>query len=194
MASIIYEILDTYLQKMVDSGVNTASEVAPEMISPEPNDPNELKTWIPVTSEITDEEITAFEEKIGVKLPKEYINFLKYKHFYELHIGEASFCTHPINRWQEALENMIFNSYPKEYLYENGLIHFADWSDWGALCFDIRRNYFTADYPVVLWDHEVPDFYTDYAMNFKVALKKLDKEDKVSWGGSANEKQEKLDS
>lgn len=184
----VEEIIEKYLQREVERGLNQLpGSIEPEMLAPGQETNQEWKTWLPIASTVTDKEVAALEEKIGCKLPAAYVRFLKYKHFYELHIGEAAFCRHPIQTWQNSLEKMIFDGYPQEYLYDMGLIPFADWSDWGLLCFDTRRNYFTADYPVVLWDHDVADYYTDYSMNFNMAIKKLDKEDEKSWAQQADE-------
>lgn len=35
---------------------------------------------------------------------------------------------------------MIFDVYPTEFLIEKGYVSFAEWSDWGLLCFDTNRN------------------------------------------------------
>lgn len=40
--------------------------------------------WHPVESTVTLTDIEDLEKEIGFKLPKSYVDFLKYKHFYEL--------------------------------------------------------------------------------------------------------------
>jgi len=99
---------------------------------------------------------------------------LKHKHFYELHIYEASFCRHPINTWKSKIIDMVFDGYPTEDLIEKGYIPFADWSDWGVLCFDTNRNQNDKNYPVVLWDHERADEYNDEYQDFYNLIKSLD--------------------
>lgn len=175
---VIENIIDTYLQRSIDTGLNSLSgNVEPEMRMPDSSNEDGQRGWLPVTSKVTDEEINEFEGRLGHKLPADYILFLKYKHFYELNISEASFCSHPVNTWRASLTEMIFNGYNKKYLIERGLIPFAHWSDWGLLCFDVNRNFLTAHYPIVLWDHETVDWHEDFCISFRSLLKKLDKDD-----------------
>ncbi|HEV8512419.1 MAG TPA: SMI1/KNR4 family protein, partial [Cyclobacteriaceae bacterium] len=133
----IRSIIDTYLKKRVDIELNKL----PIQIEIEMSDPNQDKTeewriWHPIDSKVTDSEIEEIQDRIGHKLPDDYKTFLKHKHFYELHISQVSFCRHPVNTWRAQLTKMIFEGYPTEYLIEKGYIPFADWSDWGLLCFD----------------------------------------------------------
>ena len=73
---------------------------------------------------------------------------------------------------------MIFDGYPREYLIDKGYVPFADWSDWGLLCFDTNRNTNDHNYPIVLWDHEIADEVQDLYKNFYDLLVKLDEEEK----------------
>lgn len=180
--NIITDIIDTYLQKLVDSDINSLpGKIEPEMRPSGHDDQKEWQKWIPIPSRVIDEEITEFEGRIGHKLPSDYIRFLKHKHFYELAIAEATFCSHPVNTWRASLTEMVYNGYPREFLIDKGYIPFANWSDWGYLCFDTNRNFLSADYPIVLWDHETADQVDDFSSDFKTLLKKLDKADKESW-------------
>ncbi|MGN6178553.1 MAG: SMI1/KNR4 family protein [Mucilaginibacter sp.] len=183
MADVLIEnIIDTYLQKLIDAGINaTPDKVESKMSAPGDEGEDGWYKWMPIASTVTDEEIAAFEIRLGHKLPADYIAFLKYKHFHELMIAEASFCQHPVNTWMASLSDMIFNGYPREYLLDRGLIPFANWSDWGLLCFDVNRNFFTANYPIVLWDHETADWHDDFCISFRSLIKKLDSDDKKSW-------------
>jgi len=157
------------------------AKIDPLMADPNQDPTEEWRIWFPIDSKVSDNEIAEFEMQIGHKLPSDYIIFLKYKHFYELNISEASFCKHPVNTWRRELVKMIYEGYPKEYLIDKGLIPFADWSDWGLLCFDTNRNFLSANYPIVLWDHEIADWNKDFCISFKSLIKKLDKDDKESW-------------
>ncbi len=179
MADLLLEnIIDTYLKKGMNS---RPGEVDPAMQVPGDHKEEGWSKWLPILSEVTDEEVLEFESRLGHKLPDDYVAFLKYRHFYELNISEASFCSHPVNTWQSSLSEMIFYGYPQEYLLDRGLIPFANWSDWGLLCFDVNRNFFTANYPIVLWDHETADWHTDFCISFRSLIKKLDSDDKKSW-------------
>jgi hypothetical protein len=179
--TLIENIIDNYLQRQIDWGINALpAAIEPEMLLHDSDKETEWKKWVPIASKVTDEEIAEFESRLGHKLPPDYVAFLKYKHFYELNISEASFCRHPANTWRASLSEMIFNGYPKEYLLHRGLIPFANWSDWGLLCFDVNRNFFTANYPIVLWDHERADWNEDFCISFRSLIKKLDNDDKKS--------------
>ncbi|MEZ2443353.1 SMI1/KNR4 family protein [Chitinophaga sp. RCC_12] len=174
----IKEIVDTYLQECIDAGINSISGVEIEMIAPNQDSKEKSLLWLPIDSKVTDAEIESFETQLGHRLPTDYKVFLKYKHFYDLYISEASFCRHPVNKWRDHLKKMIFNGWPLEYMLNKGYIHFADWSDWGALCFDTSRNSANNDYPIVLWDHDRPLEIQEIAPNFFSLIIKLDKEHK----------------
>jgi hypothetical protein len=46
----------------------------------------------------------------------------------------------------------------------------------GGRCFDTNRNDGAANYPIVLWDHEQPHKYVDFAPDFYQLLIRLDEE------------------
>ncbi|MFN3138990.1 MAG: SMI1/KNR4 family protein [Allomuricauda sp.] len=170
------EIIAKYLNYWVDKGLNyLPTEIEKEMLGPSNSSQDDWKMWMPIPSIVTDSDIYSFEESIGFKYPREYKKFLKFKHFYDLIIGECSFCAHPINSWRKELSDFIYNGYPKECIIEKGKIPFANWSDWGLLCFDttlVDEN----DYPIVLWDHEYQDEFEFKYSNFETMLFELDKE------------------
>ena len=107
----IEAIIDLYLQKWAGLGIN----MLPQNIDPAmagPTNADGWTAWYPIPSRVTDDEIRDFEEQIGHRFPVDYKRYLKYKHFYELHVGEASF-THPVNTWRRAHVNMIDSGYPE---------------------------------------------------------------------------------
>lgn len=174
---LITDLVDLYLQRIIDFDINKLPRsIEQDMLDPMQETGEEWKKWLPLESRVTDLEIEEFEGRIGHKLPSDYVFFLKYKHFYELNIGEGVMCEHPVNTWRASLSAMIYNGYPRKFLIDKGLIPFAGMSDWGLLCFDTNRGYLNANYPVVLWDHEVVDWHTDYAPSFRMALRRLDKD------------------
>jgi hypothetical protein len=176
----IKEIVDRYLEKWASLGINQLpGEIEAEMLAPGQDPTKEWKKWVAIPSRVTDEELADFEVQIGHPLPADHKIFLRYKHFYDLQISEATFAAHPVNRWRYFLSEMIFDGYPREYLIDKGLLPFAGWSDWGLLCFDTNRNDGHANYPVVLWDHEQPYKYADFAPDFCQLLIQLDEEDKA---------------
>ncbi|NLU96022.1 SMI1/KNR4 family protein [Chitinophaga sp. Ak27] len=180
--TIIKEIIDFYLKTSTDEGANKfPSEIEPEMADHNQDPSEEWRNWFPIDSTVTDSDIKSLENQIGYHLPEDYKTFLKHKHYYELYISEASFCRHPINKWAKHLHEMIFEGWPTEEIIDRGFIPFADWSDWGLLCFDANRNLGNNDYPIVLWDHDRSDEIKDVADNFMELLIKLDKENKQMW-------------
>lgn len=175
----IKNIIDTYLTKLVDFELNNLpGQIETEMSEPNQDKTEECRIWYPIDSKVTDGEIEEIEERIGYSLPDDYKTFLKHKHFYELHISEVSFCRHPVNTWISGLSEMIFGGYPTEYLIEKGYIPFADWSDWGLLCFDTNRNQSDNNYPIVLWNHEMVDEVQDQSKDFYELIRELDVEDR----------------
>ena len=175
----IKDIIDTYLKKWVDLELNKLpGQIETEMSDPSQDKKEEWRIWFPIDSKVTDDEIEEIEGRISYKLPDDYKIFLKHKHFNELHISEVSFCRHPVNTWIAKLTEMIFDGYSTEYLIEKGYIPFADWSDWGLLCFDTNRNKENNNYPIVLWDHETADQVQDEYKDFYDLITNLDLEEK----------------
>lgn len=175
----IKDIIDTYLKKWVDIELNKLpGQIETEMSDPSQDKKEEWRIWFPIDSKVTGDEIDEIEGRIGYKLPDDYKTFLKHKHFYELHISEVSFCRHPVNTWRAKLTEMIFDGYPTEYLIEKGYIPFADWSDWGLLCFDTNRCKENNNYPIVLWDHETADEVQEEYKDFYDLITNLDLEEK----------------
>ena len=174
----IKEIIDKYLDKSLSKGSNQLpGKIEKEMTDINQDLSKEWKIWLPINSTVSDEDIREIEGKIKHKLPKDYKIFLKHKHFYNLQISEVSFCSHPINIWKNKLLENIFNGYPNEYLIDKGYIPFADWSDWGLLCFNTNLNKNDNNYPIVLWDHEIPDEAWKHYNDFFDLIIKIDIEE-----------------
>ncbi|KAF2081961.1 SMI1/KNR4 family protein [Flavobacterium sharifuzzamanii] len=170
---IIKKIIDLNLNNLIEFNGNILPQkIELEMADPNQDNSEEWKTWFPVASTVTDDEIEELQNQIGCEFPEDYKMFLKYKHFYELHISEASFFEHPINSWKMSLVEKIFHEHLKDDLIDNGLIPFAMWEDWGYLCFDTNRNNGDNNYPVVLWDHEFPDQVNDKYEDFYDFIKR----------------------
>ena len=171
----IEEIVNRHLQKWADLQLNKLpTHIEPEMADPTQEQSEEWRTWIPIKSKVTDEEIRDFEEQLGHRLPDSYKTFLKHKHFYDLQISEVSFCSHPVNIWRRKQVDKIFDGYPREFLIDKGYIPFADWSDWGLLCFDTTRHNGDFNFPIVLWDHEIADEVKDEYNDFLSMLTTID--------------------
>jgi hypothetical protein len=178
MKTQIQSIIDKYLQKWITLGLNyLPSKIDIEMTDINIEQKEDWTIWFPIESKISDNDVIEFANIIGHKLPKDYITLLQHKHFYELHISEASFFKLPINSWEKELSYMILKAYPPEFLIGKGLIPFADWSDWGLLCFDTAQECIDNNYAIVLWDHESPFETEPFANNFYELIVKLNEEE-----------------
>ena len=173
----ISNIIDKHLQLWIDKGLNTLpGKIEPEMANEnEPMNNEGWQKWYPIKSTVTNLELEELEMQLHFKLPTSYKSFLKYKHFYELYIFEARFSGQEIRNWRRHLIDMAFDGYPQEFLIDKGYIPFADWSDWGLLCFDANKPAKDNEFPIVLWDHERWDEFEDYSENFENLISKLDK-------------------
>lgn len=79
-ASIITRIVDKYLQRWIDIGLNRSpQDIEPEMADPAGPDDEGWTTWYPIDSTVTDEEIAQIEATIGYSLPPSYHVFLKHR-------------------------------------------------------------------------------------------------------------------
>ncbi|MBO6516754.1 MAG: SMI1/KNR4 family protein [Bacteroidia bacterium] len=166
--------MDQHLQSLIHLELNKLPyPIVDEMADANQEKDEEWRTWTPVNSLVTDEEIQEMESRIGHPLPQSYHRFLKHKHFYDLQIDECSFCAHPAGIWRASLSEMIFNGYPREFLLDTGRIPFANWSDWGLLCFDTTIKCKNHDYPIVRWDHEVFDHFEAAYPNFEHMIQTL---------------------
>lgn len=131
--------------------------------------------WRPIDSIIEDKDLNQLELKIGYKLPEAYRTFLKYKHFYSLYIpdGSIGFPPHLPDKNCSALLELIFEYHVPELVIGQGYIYFADFYDYGLLCFDTNANVENADYPVVYICHDELDDEHNvhlYANNFMALL------------------------
>lgn len=178
----IQKIIDIHLSYWVDNGLNSLPQkIELKMTNPD-EEPNEegWQKWYPIDSTITDTEIEELETQLNFQLPSSYKTYLKYKHFYELYISEARFSGQEIKGWRRYLVDMAFDGYPRELLIDKGYIPFADWSDWGVLCFDTNQPNSDFEYPVVLWDHERCDTFESYSENFTKLLLTLDTKSRIN--------------
>lgn len=170
------ELIDKHLDRLVSIELNKLHiPIQKEMEDPNQKKDDEWKTWLPIKSTVSNLDIADFESTIGFKLPESFKTFLKHKHFYELQIGECTFCEHPVNTWRASLSQMIFDGYPRDFLIDKGRIPFANWSDWGLLCFDTTLKSVDNNYPIVLWDHERSDDFEIVYKDFQSMLIELEK-------------------
>ena len=169
----ITEIIDKHLNHWKKKGGNFTLDPLPkEMFTGEFFDEeDEVKYWKPIESSVTQEQIKELEKEFNTKFPSLYKQLLLHKHFIELHIGQVSIFSHPSEGWQNRLRKRVLDGWPKEDLIEKGLLPFADYNDWGLLCFDTNEE----STPIILWDHEVADQKKLFAEDLVEALKKEEK-------------------
>lgn len=130
------------------------ANMPPEMIDRNVIKKSDRISWKPLPSKVTDQDIFELESLINLKYPKLYVDFLKYKHFYELeNVAEITFFRHCIRDWKSNLQEYYFEYWEPQEIIEKGFIPFADYSDWGVVCFDTNRMK-DNDCPIVMFDHE----------------------------------------
>jgi SMI1 / KNR4 family (SUKH-1) len=179
-SNAIKTIVDLHLKKLGDVGLHVVPiDVAPEMRAPDLDQEEEYQGWKPIESKVSDEDIVAFEALIGYPLPEDYKTFLQHKHFYELHIHEISFCSHPIHSWKSCFEDLLFNGWPREFHLDRGYIPFADWSDYASLCFDTNRGKIDHNYPIISIWFENPEQVNDEFEDFYTLLVRADAADRL---------------
>lgn len=117
--------------------------------------------WVPIKANITPEEFSEYESLVGFELPESYVMFLGYKHFIDLNFGhDIIFFKHTKNWIRDNLEAAKWYGY--EYTLERGLIPFANYSDWGIVCFDKNVRYDDGEYKIVYLDHEDPASVSEF--------------------------------
>jgi hypothetical protein len=133
---------------------------------------DDWKGWKPMDSTITDRDIDTLETEIGVKFPPSYRVYLKYKHFFEIRLPDPAVILfrHLPNKALPALRDFILNYHEPDLVIGRGYIHFADYYDYGLLCFDTNMPAENGEYPVVYIDHEELDYTQSYADNFQDLL------------------------
>ncbi|GAB3827814.1 SMI1/KNR4 family protein [Hymenobacter jeollabukensis] len=158
--SIVHQFVDDALDSWHGAGV---------MNVPYPDMPTEMRdeagvvhdsdavSWKPIPSTAADSDIKELEDRINLRYPDLYKEFLQYKHFYDLWSQkEINFFSHGIYDWKEELFDRYFNSWDPAKLIGQGYIYFADYSDWGMVCFDTNnQNQEDGDCPIIMIDHDL---------------------------------------
>lgn len=164
-------VIDACLARMAQTTFPTMmfpGDIPAAMLDPSIPVRSGCQGWKPIVSTITDDDINQFENKIGHPLPLSYRAYLKYKHFYSLRLPD-----HAVNLPDhlpdnfEKLDDLIFHCYEPELLIGRNYIYFADFNDYGLLCFDADKPMPENEYPVVYIDHEDLEFMLPYAINFR---------------------------
>lgn len=128
--------------------------------------------WRALASTVSEDDINDMERVLHVRLSPQYKELLQHKHFMEVQIGEVSIFAHPIETWKTSITDAVFGGYPKELLIEKGYLPFANYSDWGLLCFHIIEHNADGEYPVYRWDHERSEVFEYFAPDLRSALER----------------------
>jgi len=167
----ITDLVDYYLDQMKNK--------AHLFLSPDPKMPKEMIDatiqtsddwigWKPVASTVSDSELDEFEKEIKYPLPHSFRSYLKHKHFYELSLPDfaVNLRGNVSGRTISGMRNLVFNSFVPELLIGKGYIYFADFHDYGLLCFDANEVRNENEYAIVYIDHENLEDVHTYASNF----------------------------
>lgn len=172
-----------WLEVLVDASLERMIKGKILMRHPDPNMPQEMIDpnipkqddwigWRPISSNITDLELDDLELKIGKQLPQSFRHLLKYKCYYELKMEDRSFSllNNLPGRTIIELEKGILKNFYPSCLIQLGYIYFADFHDFGLLCFDANSIEENHEYPVVYFDHEDLTTVHYYAKNLRDLL------------------------
>ena len=166
----IHEIVEQCLIKMSQAKIlmKFPGNIPEEMLDTSIETSNDWKGWKPIKSIINDNDLNALENRIRYQLPPSYRAFLKYKHFFELRIPDlaVNFPKHLPDKELNFLLEYVFNYMVPELIIGKGYIYFADFEDYGLLCFNTNEKSENNEYPVVYIDHEDLEDIHPYASNF----------------------------
>ena len=152
---MIEKIIDTYLQHMLDAGLNVLpTKIPSEMLRPESPTSEEWNEWLPIKSTVTDSQIHVLETTFNFKFPESYKRLLKHKHFCQLGIHEFNFYEFPSDNWFDHFtEKYTLNA----HMLEEGHIPFAELGDYGnssTLCFNSNEATAQNEYSIWHWNFE----------------------------------------
>lgn len=170
----ITHLIDEALQKMSrnDFAMMVPGEIPPAMLDHIIKPDADWRGWKPIDSIITDEDIQRFEAKIGLGLPASYKAFLKHKHFFHLYLpdGAVNLFEHLPDHDLKALEYQVFQCHEPEFIIGRKYIYFADFHDYGLLCFDANEPAPDNEYKIVWLDHEDLEPVIPYSSGFQELL------------------------
>lgn len=175
----LHKIIDDSLQEMSKTEISmmTPADIPEEMQDGSIKRMDDWSGWKPIRSIIENSDIDKVEKEIGFPLPSSYREFLKTKHFFGLRIPDRAVNLPGILPDKELsfLREFVFEMMEPEFIIGRGYIYFADFEDYGLLCFNTNEQAENNEYPIVFIDHEDLDDIHLYANNFKELLE-ADKE------------------
>jgi len=128
--------------------------------------------WKPIKTNLTLNDFKSFELAIGFNLPSSYKYFLSYKYFYKLNLINPSinFPTNLPEEGFDSLKEFMFGFSDGKELFEKGYLYFADFYDYGYLCFNANKEQENHEYEILYFDHEEIETPHLYCENFKKLL------------------------
>gem|GEM_PF-4913952 len=114
----------------------------PAMLDTSRSRPNAMGwvAWKPIPSTVTAADIDDLEAAIGARFPALYVDFLRYRHFYELdEVAGVSFLMHDVRYWKATMLDQFFYLPDPGTPTQQGFIIFAYGPDSKYLCFDVNR-------------------------------------------------------
>lgn len=167
---VIHKTVDARLSQMIeeDYPLMTMENIPADMRDTTADASRDSHAWKPIDSTITDDDLNRFERAIKFKLPASYKAFLQHKHFVEMELEDlsVSFPAFLPDKDLGFLREMVFDMSGPDLLLGKGYIYFADFEDFGFLCFDTNQKRESNEYPIVFIDHETPETAHFYAENF----------------------------
>lgn len=156
---LVHQFVDSALETWHQSGLMLMPDAAMpvEMRSEAGGGDGDWIPWKPIPSTVTERDLHELESSMGLRYPDLYKEFLRYKHFYDFWSEqEINFFSHGIYEWKDNLLKRYFASWDPTKLIEQGYIYFADYSDWGIICFDTtNQRPEDNDCPVIMIDHDL---------------------------------------
>jgi hypothetical protein len=198
--SLIKKVLDKYFDFLSGEGdyaFASMTEYIPNtMLDKSKNEDDEgYSFWLPIKSTITDKEISDLEILLRHKLPDSFKYFLKQRHFMELRLGQnVNFFSILPNQLTLKFKDIIDKFYWT--LLDRNYLPFANYGDWGVLCFNANKKVLDNDYEIVILDHDdeyqKPQFHADnFLKMFGLFDKQLDEKIKNVTAFRQNNAQQK---
>jgi len=152
--------------------MKTPAKAPSEMLDKSIPPTDDWKGWKPIDSIITESDVDKFEHEIGIRLPKSYRAYLQHKHFFRLRLPNIAINlpSHLPDKSLSELRKLVFQSHEPESIIGRRYIYFADFHDYGLLCFDANESIADNEYKVVYIDHEDLDDIHFYSNNFQELL------------------------
>ena len=177
---VIEEFVDFSIQDLVNPDFDffyiDKSEITDSRFIDESKPPlDNTVAWKAVSSLINETEILDLEAELKFSLPPSFKHYLKYKNFYALGVISHVWMFAPLipEIWKQKIVEDVFEGYPREFLFDKGLIPFADYSDWGKVCFNINKVDNDGEFEIIRWDHDDPENPEFLASNFVTLLESI---------------------